>query len=95
MIGSTLLLWKLTDVLKGGGIMNGYVDPFLSKIYDMVDDPMTSNIVSWRPGCDTSFIVWSPIRLARDLLPLYFGDCSFSDFLDKLNFYVSKARLFD
>lgn len=63
---------------------------FLSKMYDMVDDCMTANIVSWKPGCDTTFIIWSPMELARELLPAYFHHTNFSRFLHQLKSYVSR-----
>ena len=66
--------------------------PFLTKIYEMVDDPSTNSIVSWS-ATNRSFIVWNPPEFSRDLLPKYFKHNNFSSFIRQLNTYVSKFNL--
>jgi len=66
--------------------------PFLSKTYDMVEDPSTDSIVSWSPT-NNSFIVWNPPEFARDLLPKHFKHNNFSSFVRQLNTYVCKPLL--
>ncbi|KDP21146.1 hypothetical protein JCGZ_21617 [Jatropha curcas] len=60
--------------------------PFLSKTYEMVDDPSTDSIVSWSQT-NKSFIVWSPPEFSRDLLPRFFKHNNFSSFIRQLNTY--------
>ena len=61
--------------------------PFLTKTYQLVDDPSTDHIVSWGED-DTTFVVWRPPEFARDLLPNYFKHNNFSSFVRQLNTYV-------
>ncbi|KAH7667295.1 heat shock transcription factor protein [Dioscorea alata] len=60
--------------------------PFLTKTYQLVDDPLTNHIVSWGED-DTTFVVWRPPEFARDLLPNYFKHNNFSSFVRQLNTY--------
>ncbi|XP_060189679.1 heat stress transcription factor A-4c-like [Lycium barbarum] len=60
--------------------------PFLSKTYELVDDPYTNPVVSWSHN-GRSFVVWNPPDFARDLLPKYFKHNNFSSFIRQLNTY--------
>ncbi|KAL4353880.1 hypothetical protein GQ457_06G014420 [Hibiscus cannabinus] len=66
---------------------NGHtVPPFLSKTYDVVDDPSTNSVISWSSG-NNSFVVWKVPEFSRDLLPKYFKHNNFSSFVRQLNTY--------
>jgi heat shock transcription factor, other eukaryote len=62
--------------------------PFLTKTYQLVDDPAVDDIVSWNDD-GSAFVVWRPAEFARDLLPNYFKHNNFSSFVRQLNTYVS------
>jgi hypothetical protein len=67
--------------------------PFLTKTYQLVDDPAVDDVISWNDDGST-FVVWRPAEFARDLLPKYFKHNNFSSFVRQLNTYVRLAAAF-
>ena len=77
------------------------VPAFLNKLYGMVSDTSSDDLVHWGPDGTTfiginkkiySFklihsVVTHPERLAKEILPLYFKHSNFSSFVRQLNMY--------
>ncbi|KAG8381803.1 hypothetical protein BUALT_Bualt05G0010700 [Buddleja alternifolia] len=54
--------------------------PFLSKTYEMVEDPSSDAVISWSRA-KNSFIVWNSNEFSITLLPKYFKHSNFSSFI--------------
>ncbi|KAK9055800.1 hypothetical protein SSX86_026885 [Deinandra increscens subsp. villosa] len=68
------------------GLHDAGPPPFLTKIYDMVDDQSMDHIVCWSRG-GQSFVVRDPHAFSTVLLPRYFKHNNFSSFVRQLNTY--------
>ncbi|KAK1438994.1 hypothetical protein QVD17_04808 [Tagetes erecta] len=68
--------------------------PFLVKTYELVDDPMTDEVISWNQS-GNGFVVWKTADFARDLLPNSFKHNNFSSFVRQLNTYGFHKTLAD
>ncbi|KAI3791822.1 hypothetical protein L2E82_05685 [Cichorium intybus] len=67
-------------------LLEAPIPPFLSKTYDLVDDPGLDQIISWS-DTGASFIVWDPVEFARLILPKNFKHNNLSSFVRQLNTY--------
>lgn len=61
--------------------------PFLTKLFQLVNDPTTNELVSWTDEAGRSFTVHKPSEFGRDILPKYFKHNNFSSFVRQLNQY--------
>ncbi|XP_024967413.1 heat stress transcription factor A-7a-like [Cynara cardunculus var. scolymus] len=68
------------------GLHDAGPPPFLTKIYDMVEDQTIDHIVSWSRG-GQSFVVLDPYAFSTNLLPRHFKHNNFSSFVRQLNTY--------
>ncbi|KAF7148132.1 hypothetical protein RHSIM_Rhsim03G0081300 [Rhododendron simsii] len=66
------------------------IPPFLSKTFDLVDDPSLDPVISWG-NTGGSFVVWDPVEFSRIVLPRNFKHNNFSSFVRQLNTYLTDS----
>ncbi|KAI7849108.1 hypothetical protein BDC45DRAFT_449196 [Circinella umbellata] len=62
------------------------VPAFLNKLYSMVNDPSTDNLIHWSKD-GKSFIVEGHEQFARSVLPRFYKHNTFASFVRQLNMY--------
>ncbi|XP_005104183.2 heat shock factor protein [Aplysia californica] len=65
---------------------SGTVPAFLIKLWTLVEDPSTDNLIQWDPS-GTSFHVYDQQSFSREILPLYFKHSNIASFIRQLNMY--------
>ncbi|KAL3643544.1 hypothetical protein CASFOL_014359 [Castilleja foliolosa] len=77
------------DVLfipKPGRKLEPRPPPFLTKTYDMVDDPKTNSYITWNSS-GTGFVIFDHNNFSAHVLPTFFKTTNFSSFVYQLNSY--------
>ncbi len=64
----------------------GNVPAFLAKLWQMVNDPRTDDIISWSPD-GRSFLIHNQSAFAQTQLPYYYKHSNMSSFVRQLNMY--------
>lgn len=62
------------------------VPAFLGKLWKMVEDPITNDLISWSTS-GSSFVIHDQTRFARELLPMYYKHNNMASFIRQLNMY--------
>ncbi len=62
------------------------VPAFLAKLWQMVNDPRTNDIISWSPD-GRSFVIHNQSAFAQTQLPYYYKHSNMSSFVRQLNMY--------
>ncbi|CAD5113118.1 DgyrCDS2308 [Dimorphilus gyrociliatus] len=65
------------------------VPAFLTKLWALVDDPSTDDVICW-DLTGKSFHVYDQGRFSKEILPLYFKHSNISSFIRQLNMYGFK-----
>lgn len=62
------------------------VPAFLAKLWKLVEDPETDNLICWSPN-GKSFFIKNQAKFARELLPHYYKHNNMASFVRQLNMY--------
>ncbi|KAK0135161.1 Heat shock factor protein 1 [Merluccius polli] len=71
--------------VHGGGLVNN-VPAFLTKLWTLVEDPHTDELICWSPS-GSSFHVLDHARFSKDVLPKFFKHNNMASFIRQLNMY--------
>nr|XP_018906221.1 PREDICTED: heat shock factor protein isoform X2 [Bemisia tabaci] len=62
------------------------VSAFLAKLWRMVEDPETNDLICWNSD-GTSFMIKNQSQFAKELLPMYYKHNNMASFIRQLNMY--------
>jgi len=60
--------------------------PFVVKLYQILQDPQNSNLITWKESGET-FTIWNPVEFGSQVLPRYFKHNNFCSFIRQLSTY--------
>nr|QMU23586.1 heat shock factor 1 [Sinonovacula constricta] len=73
-----------SQILASMGVTN--IPAFLTKIWTLVEDPNTDDLIAWDPS-GLSFHIYDQIRFSKEILPMYFKHNNIASFIRQLNMY--------
>ncbi|KAF9952719.1 stress-responsive transcription factor hsf1 [Mortierella alpina] len=77
---------SLQQLPRPSSTARGNVAAFLTKLYNMVGDEASNNLIKWSDD-GQSFIVVRHVEFAKEVLPKFFKHNNFSSFVRQLNMY--------
>eukprot|EP00117_Sycon_ciliatum_P004382 scpid49106/ scgid0354/ Heat shock factor protein 3; HSF 3C; HSTF 3C; Heat shock transcription factor 3 len=86
VLGESAPQSETRDLSEVNALQREPVPAFLQKLWAMVSDPETNNVICWAED-GKSFIVKNPDLLSQEILPKYFKHRNFSSFVRQLNLY--------
>ncbi|KAG0196796.1 stress-responsive transcription factor hsf1 [Mortierella sp. GBA30] len=84
--GGTSSSTSLQQLPRPSSTARGNVAAFLTKLYNMVGDEASNNLIKWSDD-GQSFIVVRHVEFAKEVLPKFFKHNNFSSFVRQLNMY--------
>ncbi|KAI9321717.1 HSF-type DNA-binding-domain-containing protein [Dichotomocladium elegans] len=61
---------------------------FITKLWDMINDPLTDNLIRWSTGRNTSTVhIQDVSNFSQNILPQYFSHSNWPSFVRQLNIY--------
>ncbi len=84
--GTNKMIPNIEIVIPPAAQSTSNVPAFMAKLWQMVNDPRTDNIISWSPD-GRSFIIHDQNTFSQTQLPYYYKHSNMSSFVRQLNMY--------